>query len=103
MKNLERKRCMDVWVSMEGNGVGECRLDLSGSGMGRVMTSYYYCNGPPCSVHLGEVRDCLSNWSVLSGVSYCMKTTLPVTAHKVMLRTIFLYYRYNKSTRSSRT
>ena len=68
-----------------------------------VMTFYYYCNEPQCSIYLGEIYDCLSKWSVLNGVSYCTKTSLPITAHKVMLRMIFLYYRYNNSTRSSGT
>jgi len=93
---------MGVWVSMEGNRLGNCGLELSVSGMGTAMTSYCYCNEPPCSVHLGEIHVCLSNWSVLNGVNYCMKNSLPVTASKVMFRMIFLYYRYKKSGSSVR-
>jgi len=86
---------------MEENTVGECRPDLFGSGMGRVMTSYCYCNELPRSVLLGEIHDCLSNWNVLSGVSYCVKTFLPVTAPKVLFRVIYLNYSYSNVTRSS--
>jgi hypothetical protein len=84
---------------MEGNRLGNYGLDFSGSGMGRVMTSYYYCNELTCSVHLGEIHYCLNNWSVLNGVSYCNKTSLPVTAPKINFRMIFLYYRNNNTKR----
>ena len=86
---------------MEGSWVGDFGPDLSGSCLGRVMTSYCYRNELPRSPHLGEIHDCLCNWSVLNGVSYCVQTSRLVTAPKVLFRMIFLYYRHSKATRSS--